>query len=160
DLRSTQLLAAELVARLRAGGAQAQGWRYSDPALLEAQGVRSIELVPVWVERLFPALDGLCEALDASTASFLDVGTGVGRLAIAMCEQYPVLRVVGLDPFDTPLALARRNVADAGLEDRIELRPNRCRTWPTRAATTWLGFRCCSCPPTWRRGDCTGYAPP
>jgi predicted O-methyltransferase YrrM len=85
--------------------------------------VRSIELVPIWTERLFPALDGLCGALDASTASFLDVGTGVGRLAIAMCEQYPALRVVGLDPFDTALALARRNVADAGLADRIELRP-------------------------------------
>lgn len=125
DLRSTQLLAAELVARLRAGGAQAQGWRYSDPALLEAQGVRSIEAVPIWAERLFPALDGLCAALDASTASFLDVGTGVGRLAMAMCEQYPALRVVGIDPFETSLELARRNVADAGLEDRIELRPQR-----------------------------------
>jgi SAM-dependent methyltransferase len=123
DLRSTQLLAAELVARLQAGGAQAQGWRYSDPALLEAQGVRSIELVPIWTERLFPALDGLCAALDASIASFLDVGTGVGRLAIAMCEQYPALRVVGLDPSDTSLALARRNVGEAGLADRIELRP-------------------------------------
>ncbi|HEX6402388.1 MAG TPA: methyltransferase domain-containing protein, partial [Pseudonocardiaceae bacterium] len=62
-------------------------------------------------------------ALDVSTASFLDVGTGVGRLAIAMCEQYPGLRVVGLDSFDTPLVLARRNVADAGLEHRIKLRP-------------------------------------
>jgi predicted O-methyltransferase YrrM len=40
-----------------------------------------------------------------------------------MCEQFPALRVVGLDPFDTALELARRNVAEAGLEDRIELRP-------------------------------------
>lgn len=119
------MLAAELVARMRAGGAQAPGWRYSDPALLEAQGLRSIEPVPIWAERLFPGLDGLCAALDASTASFLDVGTGVGRLAIAMCEQFPALRVVGLDPFDTSLALARRNVAEVGLADRIELRSQR-----------------------------------
>jgi SAM-dependent methyltransferase len=122
DLRATQLMAAELAERLRAGGAAAQGWRYADPALLEAWGVRSIEPVPIWAERLFPGLEGLCEALDAPTASFLDVGTGVGRLAIAMCRQFPTLRVVGLDPFETALQLARRNVAKANLADRIDLR--------------------------------------
>lgn len=122
DLRATPLMAAELVARFRAGGAAAHGWRYADPELLQAWGVRSVESVPIWAERLFPALDGLCAALAAPTASLLDVGTGVGRLAIAMCEQFPALRVVGLDPFDTPLELARCNVAEAGLADRIELR--------------------------------------
>lgn len=125
DLRATQLMAAELVTRLRAGGASTQGWCYSDPALLQAWGVRSTEPVPVWTERLFPALEGVMEALAAPTASFLDVGTGVGHLAIAMCHQFPALRVVGIDPFETPLELARRNVAEAGLADRIELRPER-----------------------------------
>jgi SAM-dependent methyltransferase len=123
DLRATPLMAAELVARFRAGGAAAHGWRYADPALLQAWGMRSVESVPIWAERLFPSLDGLCAALAAPTATFLDVGTGVGRLAIAMCEQFPALRVVGLDPFETALALARSNVAEAGLADRIELRP-------------------------------------
>ncbi|HKS53100.1 MAG TPA: class I SAM-dependent methyltransferase [Pseudonocardiaceae bacterium] len=123
DLRATPLMAAELASRFRAGGAAAHGWRYADPDLLQAWGVRSVESVPIWVERLFPALDGLCEALKAPTASFLDVGTGVGRLAIAMCEQFPALRVVGLDPYDPALELARQNVAEAGLADRIELRP-------------------------------------
>lgn len=123
DLRSTQLQAAELVERFRAGGASAQGWRYPDPELLEAQGVRSVEPVAVWAERLFPALEGLPEALEAPNARFLDVGTGVGRVAIAMCRQYPNLRVVGIDSFETALELARRNVAEAGLGGRIELRP-------------------------------------
>ncbi|MFZ0117953.1 MAG: class I SAM-dependent methyltransferase [Pseudonocardiaceae bacterium] len=123
DLRATHLMAAELTARLRAGDASAHGWRYSDPALLQAWGVRSVEPVAVWAERLFPALEGLPEALKASTARFLDVGTGVGHLAIAMCHQFPTLRVVGLDPFETALELARRNVAEAGLGGRIELRP-------------------------------------
>lgn len=123
DLRATQLQAAELVARFRAGRASAQGWRYSDPTLLEAWGVRSVEPVAVWAERLFPALEGLPEVLEAPTARFLDVGTGVGRLAIAMCRHFPTLRVVGIDPFETALELARRNVAEAGLEGRIELRP-------------------------------------
>lgn len=123
DLRATGLLAAELVARFRAGGAAAHGWHYADPVLLEAWGVRSTEPVPLWVERLFPALEGLPESLEAGSACFLDVGTGVGRLAIAMCRQFPTLRVVGLDPFETALQLARRNVTDAGLAARIELRP-------------------------------------
>ncbi len=123
DLRATHLQAAELVERFRAGGASAQGWRYPDPALLEAWGVRSVEPVPVWAERLFPALEGLSEALAAPTASFLDVGTGVGRLAIAMCRQFPSLQVVGIDPFDTALTLARRNVAEAALVGRVDLRP-------------------------------------
>ncbi len=123
DLRATHLQAAELVERFRAGGASAQGWRYSDPALLEAWGMRSVEPVPVWVERLFPVLEGLPEALKAPTARFLDVGTGVGHLAIAMCRQFPNLRVVGIDPFDTALTLAQRNVAEAGLVPRIDLRP-------------------------------------
>ncbi len=36
--------------------------------------------------------------MKAPTASFLDVGTGAGHLAIAMCHQFPSLRVVGIDP--------------------------------------------------------------
>lgn len=123
DLQATQLMTAELVARFRAGGASAQGWRYSDPTLLQAWGVRSTEPVALWAGQLLPALEGLSEAMAARTASFLDVGTGAGQLAIAMCHQFPTLRVVGLDPFDTALDLARRNVAEADLEDRIDLRP-------------------------------------
>ncbi len=123
DLRATQLQAAELVARFRAGGAAAHGWRYTDPTLLQAWGVRSTEPVPLWAERLFPALEGLAAAMEGPTASFLDVGTGAGHLAIAMCHQFPLLQVVGIDPFETALELARRNVREAGLEGRIDLRP-------------------------------------
>jgi methylase of polypeptide subunit release factors len=81
-----------------------------------------VEPVAIWAERLFPALKGLPEALHAPTAHFLDVGTGVGHLAIAMCRQFPTLRVVGIDPFETALELARRNVVEADLEGRITLR--------------------------------------
>jgi hypothetical protein len=79
DLRATHLLAAELSERFRTGDAAARGWRYSDPALLNAWGTRSVEPVTIWAERPFPALEGLPEALHAPTAHFLDVGTGVVR---------------------------------------------------------------------------------
>lgn len=55
-------------------------------------------------------------------------GTGAGHLAIAMCHRFPLLRVVGIDPFEAALELAQGNVRAAALEDRIDLRPSRCRT--------------------------------
>jgi SAM-dependent methyltransferase len=125
DLRSTRLQTAELVGRAARGTIALDGWNYSDPDLLEAQGVRSAEMVVPWVERLFPNLEGLSERLRKPTARFLDVGSGVGRLTIEMCRRFPNLQVVGIDPFETSLTLARRNVAEAGLADRIELRPQR-----------------------------------
>jgi predicted O-methyltransferase YrrM len=39
-----------------------------------------------------------------------------------MCRAFPSLAAVGLDVLDAPLALARENVARAGLASRIELR--------------------------------------
>jgi len=65
------------------------------------------------------------ERLQAPTASFLDVGSGVGALAIEMCSIWPHLHVVGLEPQAVPLAEGRRNVAAAGLGDRIALRAQR-----------------------------------
>jgi ubiquinone/menaquinone biosynthesis C-methylase UbiE len=77
------------------------------------------------MQSLFPALDGLAERLESPSANFLDVGTGVGALAIEMCRQFPNLRIVGIDPFETALAQARTKVAEAKLEGRIELRAQR-----------------------------------
>lgn len=45
-----------------------------------------------------------------------------------MCHRFPLLRVVGIDPFEAALELAQGNVRAAALEDRIDLRPSRCRT--------------------------------
>jgi SAM-dependent methyltransferase len=101
------------------------GWNYSDPEVLEAQGLHSAQMVVPWVERLFPKLEGLSERLSEPTARFLDVGSGVGRLTIEMCRRFSKLRVVGIEPLETALTLARRNVAEARLGDRIELRPER-----------------------------------
>jgi SAM-dependent methyltransferase len=125
ELRSTRLQTADFVERATRGTIALDGWSYSDPDLLEAQGLHSAQMVVPWVERLFPNLQGLSERLKEPSATFLDVGSGVGRLSIEICRRFPNLRVVGIDPFATPLTLARRNVAEAGLGDRIELRPER-----------------------------------
>ena len=122
DLRATELLTADFVARFRTSDPAPNRWQYTDPAILQSWGMRSVEQVASWTERLFHILDGLLPALQTPKARFLDVGTGVGRLAIAMCRQFPSLSVVGIDPFETAIHLAHQNVSEAGLGDRIELR--------------------------------------
>src|SRR3978361_155071 len=67
-------------------------------------------------------LPDLGERLQAPGARFLDVGTGTAWLAIGVAQSHPQLHVTGLDIFEPALELARGNVAESGLADRIELR--------------------------------------
>lgn len=57
----------------------------------------------------------------ASVGSALDVCTGSGCLAILLAEAFPEARVVGSDVSEDALAVARMNVADYGLGERVEL---------------------------------------
>jgi predicted RNA methylase len=104
---------------------RAPGWSYTDAELLQSLGQNSAAFAEVVRDVVAPELGGLGERLSRPGAAFLDVGVGVAALSIAMCRAYPELRVVGIDPFEPPLALARRNVAAAGLEERVELRRGR-----------------------------------
>jgi ubiquinone/menaquinone biosynthesis C-methylase UbiE len=49
----------------------------------------------------------------------LDVGTGPARIPIALCRADPSARVLGIDLAEAMIVLARRNVAEAGLADRV-----------------------------------------
>jgi ubiquinone/menaquinone biosynthesis C-methylase UbiE len=62
----------------------------------------------------FRAAHGPCRG-----GELLDVGTGPARIAIALCQADPAARVRALDLAEAMLALARRNVAEAGLTGRI-----------------------------------------
>ena len=53
--------------------------------------------------------------------AILDVGTGTALIPIALGRADPRALIVGLDLAEAMLALARRNVAQAGLSDRIRL---------------------------------------
>jgi cyclopropane fatty-acyl-phospholipid synthase-like methyltransferase len=70
----------------------------------------------------------------------LDVGFGVGAIAPVMGQLYPQLRIVGLEPQAMPRELAARNLAAAGLTDRVEVRPQRVEELTDRAAfdLIWL----------------------
>jgi len=121
DGTATLLQAADLVRRAAAGELSEDCWRHTDPAVLQAQGTMSAGAVGFLERSVFPHAPGIPERL-TSGATFLDVGAGVAAVSIELCRRFPHLRCVGLEPAEAPLALARANVAAAGLEERLELR--------------------------------------
>lgn len=93
----------------------------SDDALL-AQGRASAQGPPLMARFVFPQLPGLLDALGRPGARMLDVGAGVGGLAVAYAEMFPALTVVGIDVLPRALALAEETVAASAVADRVVLR--------------------------------------
>ncbi|HEX2053765.1 MAG TPA: class I SAM-dependent methyltransferase [Actinomycetota bacterium] len=120
-MHSALLQGAQTVQRARSR-TLTSGWTYSDPELLQAQGTFSTGVVPAWTTQVIPTLEGLKNELQKPGAAFLDVGTGVASIAIAMCRHFPDLQVVGIDPHEPALVEGRKNVEKAGLANRIDLR--------------------------------------
>jgi SAM-dependent methyltransferase len=58
----------------------------------------------------------------AAGGRLVDIHCGGGRWLIAMARRFPALELVGLEFEPDSVARARRNVAAAGLADRIEIR--------------------------------------
>ena len=92
--------------------ARAAGWKFTHPVILDGWG-RGSSMVPGVIASV-PAL--------ADVERFLDVGTGVGLLAVAAAGVWPKATIVGIDVWEPSLERARANVAQAGLEDRVTLR--------------------------------------
>ena len=99
---------------------RAPGWSHDDPAVLESQGRASGLLARLF--HMLPEELPLRRALARDGARFLDVGTGVGWLAIGMARAFPSLEVVGVDRSERALSLARENLRASNLEARVELR--------------------------------------
>src|ERR1044072_188155 len=97
------------------------GWTYTNPEVLSTGGELTEGFADV-LPRIAPQFDDLAARLGGRDGRFLDVGTGAGRLSIAMARRWPALHVVGIDIWAPSLAAARTNVEAAGLGDRIELR--------------------------------------
>ena len=118
QIRSFSHLNGEL---LRAEGRR-PGWHHTDPDFLH-EFASLTRAMPTGLRcKIAPSLDGLAARLDSTDASFLDVGVGVGVLAIEMARTFPSLRIVGIDPWMPALSHARANVTREGLDGRIELR--------------------------------------
>ena len=91
---------------------RAAGWTYTDPVILDGWG-RGSAMVPGVIASV-PAL--------SDVERLLDVGTGVGLLAVAAAGVWPKATIVGIDVWEPSLDRARANVAQAGLQDRVTLR--------------------------------------
>src|SRR5215469_16241715 len=112
--------------------------RYKDPVILQSQGqvsrllVRGIDIIVTQRHELGEMLKG--------PGAFLDVGTGVGWLAIEAARSWPALRVLGIDPWEPALTLARQNLAQSGVAERIELRLQRVEQFEeaTTFTVAWL----------------------
>jgi hypothetical protein len=100
----------------------AAAWASQNDEALLAQGRGSAQAAAAFKMFVLPALEGLGDLFDGESPKMLDVGVGVGAMAVAYCRTFPGLRVVGLDVLPRVLELARRQVDEARLADRIELR--------------------------------------
>jgi predicted O-methyltransferase YrrM len=106
------------------------GWAYTDVAVLEGQGRGSMSVPPLM------AATG--EFGDVS--SLLDVGTGVGWLAVGAAQVFPNAEIVGVDTWGPSIERARANVAESGLSERIEIRDQSVADLPDRDRfdLTWV----------------------
>jgi len=79
-----------------------------------------------WFENLLlgewlPALPHVREKLERG-ALVADVGCGSGRALLKLAQAFPNSRFVGFDAFESQIARAARNAADAGVADRVGFR--------------------------------------
>lgn len=102
------------------GGVSA-GWSHTESEILRSTGEFSAGF-PKFLSQTLDVYEGLAKRLESPDGAFLDVGVGVGAISIGMARTWPLLHVVGIDPWRPSLDMARENVKAAGLEGRIELR--------------------------------------
>ena len=96
---------------------RAPGWAFEDKAILQGLGASSASLVGR-IGGLAAARPWLMDRL-TQPGVFLDVGTGVGGIALAAAAAWPALRVVGIDRWAPSLALAAQNHVASGYSDRV-----------------------------------------
>jgi SAM-dependent methyltransferase len=111
------LLQAAAVVR---GGVTA--WAEQPDEALLAQGLASGRGAAGFLRLASAAMPGLAGAVGRPGARMLDVGTGVGGLAVAFAETLPQLTVVGIDVLPRVLALAEQVRAASPAADRVVLR--------------------------------------
>jgi 2-polyprenyl-3-methyl-5-hydroxy-6-metoxy-1,4-benzoquinol methylase len=84
-----------------------------------AESTQGLQVVAA--KKILPALDGLAARLEAG-GTILEVGCGTGNLLLGLAKAFPKARVLGVDIEADSLASARKKIAAAGLESRVEAR--------------------------------------
>jgi 2-polyprenyl-3-methyl-5-hydroxy-6-metoxy-1,4-benzoquinol methylase len=102
-------------------GSRASWSAHSDETLI-AQGRASGSAAALFTTFVLPHFAGLADRLARPGARMLDVGTGVGALAIGYAHAFPQLHVTGLDVMPRVLRLAQAQIEASGVADRVEVR--------------------------------------
>jgi SAM-dependent methyltransferase len=133
DLRSTFGQQARVMAEARDPSADLAGWRTLDPVVVAAQGEVSLDATERMLDALVARTD-LGARLGAAGSAALDVGAGAAGVCIALARRFPLTRVVGLEPSPEARAIGAANVQQAGLTERITLRPEAAQDLADTAA--------------------------
>lgn len=126
DIATNQQIANQAAAPLHQAATLASGrvisWSdQSDEALL-AQGRASASGARAFAQVVLPAMGDLGSRLAAPGARMLDIGTGVGAMAVTFAQVFPQLHVLGIDVLDRPLELARQNTGASDVTAQVTVR--------------------------------------
>ncbi len=99
---------------------RAPGWTYEDPAILQGIGSSSAGMVER-MTRLADERPWLAELL-ARKGAVLDIGTGVGGVALAAAGAWPAKTVLGIDLWAPSLVLAEQNRTGHSCAGRVAFR--------------------------------------
>lgn len=92
-----------------------------DPWLIEALKNVTMPDAQVFTGVVLPQAPTSLARLEAG-GSLLDIGAGGGFALVHYATRFPTARIVGLEIDGASIKMARQAVADAGLEERIEIR--------------------------------------
>lgn len=98
------------------------GWGSLGDAVLSAQGEASGSAAGLFAHLVLPHFPDLAERLATPGARMLDVGTGIGALAIGFAEAFPQVQVTGIDVLPRALELARAGLRRSPAASRVVLR--------------------------------------
>ena len=84
-----------------------------------AESTQGLQVVTA--KKILPGLDGLAARLEAG-GTILEVGCGTGNLLLGLAKAFPKARVLGVDIEADSLAAARKKIAAASLDGRVEAR--------------------------------------
>ncbi len=89
------------------------------PAYDRLNHILSMQIDKIWRRRVVGFVADQCASL--AEPKILDVATGTGDLALAMARRVESAQVMGLDPSEGMLAVARTKIDSSKLADRVDL---------------------------------------